>query len=75
MAFRQDVDGEGDFGFDVLLACPEDDCPGPAWTPVYNAGDLYKAYRGALDNDEDLICTHCGPRTEIGSDDLLAEAS
>ncbi|MFG2977742.1 AAA family ATPase [Streptomyces sp. NPDC048331] len=73
LAFRQDVDGEGDFGFDVLLSCPEG-CPAPAWAPVYNAGDLYKAYCGDLDDDEDLTCTHCGPRPGSDLDDLLAEA-
>lgn len=74
LAFRQDVDGEGDIGFDVLTACTDEGCPGPAWMPVYSASDLYDAYRGSL-NDEDLLCTRCGHRTETDSDDLLAEAS
>lgn len=69
LAFRTDVDGAGDIGFDVLLPCPvaannEDGegCPGPAWAPVHNATDLFKASIGHMDDDEDLVCTRCGPR-------------
>ncbi|MFI8769523.1 AAA family ATPase [Streptomyces sp. NPDC053792] len=74
LALRLDVDGEGDVGFDVLVACPvgEDDtadgepCPGPAWVPVHSALDLHRAHRGELDTDEDLRCAHCGyQNTEI----------
>ncbi|MET9931496.1 MULTISPECIES: hypothetical protein [unclassified Streptomyces] len=68
LAPRTDADGQGDVGFDVLVACPvgEDDiddgepCPGPAWVPVYSAPDLH---RGELDDDEDLRCAHCGYQT------------
>ncbi|MFD9047799.1 AAA family ATPase [Streptomyces zaomyceticus] len=69
LALRLDTDGEGDIGFDVLVACPagEDNlaaeaCPGPAWVPVYSAIDLHRAHLGELDNHEDLQCAHCGYR-------------
>lgn len=70
LALRLDADGEGDIGFDVLVACPvgEHDtadgepCPGPAWVPVYSAIDLHRAYLGELDTDVDLHCAHCGYR-------------
>ncbi|MEU6621917.1 ATP-binding protein [Streptomyces litmocidini] len=73
LALRLDVDGEGDVGFDVLVACPagEDDtadrepCPGPAWVPVSSVLDLHRAHRGELDTDEELRCAHCGHRGGI----------
>lgn len=35
LAFRDDIDGEGDFGFDVALPCPADpECAGQAWAPA-----------------------------------------
>lgn len=41
LAFREDVDGEGDVGFDVLLPCPADpECAGTAWAPAYSVSDL-----------------------------------
>ncbi|MFF1405059.1 AAA family ATPase [Streptomyces sp. NPDC058294] len=63
LAYRDDVDGQGDFGFDVLLPCPVDpDCTGQAWTPVYSVTDLHKALTGAMDTDPDIVCTvHGGP--------------
>jgi hypothetical protein len=63
LAYRDDVDGQGDFGFDVLLPCPVDpECPGQAWAPVYSVTDLHKALTGAMDNDPDIVCTvHGGP--------------
>ncbi|WP_331752136.1 ATP-binding protein [Streptomyces sp. NBC_00829] len=34
LALRTDVDGEGDYGFDVMVPCPHDDeCAGYAWGP------------------------------------------
>lgn len=58
LAFRKDVDGEGDFGFDVLLPCPFDpECTGQAWAPVYSVTDLHKALTGAMDSDPDIVCT------------------
>ncbi|MFF5131041.1 AAA family ATPase [Streptomyces syringium] len=63
LALREDVDGEGDFGFDVLLPCPADpECAGQAWAPAYSVSDLHKALTGAMDNDPDIVCTvHGGP--------------
>lgn len=58
LAYRDDVDGEGDFGFDVLLPCPVDpECAGQAWAPVYSVTDLHKALTGAMDSDPDIVCT------------------
>jgi predicted kinase len=63
LAYRDDIDGEGDFGFDVLLPCPVDpECTGQAWAPVYSVTDLHKALTGAMDSDPDIVCTvHGGP--------------
>ncbi|MFD5473348.1 AAA family ATPase [Streptomyces sp. NPDC127105] len=63
LALREDVDGEGDFGFDVLLPCPSDpECDGQAWAPAYSVTDLHKALTGAMDNDPEIVCTvHGGP--------------
>ncbi|MBP5880713.1 ATP-binding protein [Streptomyces scabiei] len=63
LAFRADADGEGDYGFDVLLPCPVDpECAGQAWAPVYSVTDLHKALTGAMDSDPDIGCTvHGGP--------------
>ncbi|MFI1839482.1 AAA family ATPase [Streptomyces olivaceoviridis] len=70
LAFRNDVDGEGDFGFDVALPCPFDaECTGQAWAPVYSVTDLHKALTGAMDSDPDIICTVHG-----GLDDVDQEA-
>ncbi|RPK23566.1 hypothetical protein EES37_38065 [Streptomyces sp. ADI91-18] len=70
LALREDVDDEGDFGFDVLLPCPADpECAGQAWAPAYSVSDLHKALTGAMDNDPDIVCTvHGGP------DDIDQEA-
>ncbi|MGW3954078.1 AAA family ATPase [Streptomyces sp. NPDC004752] len=70
LALREDVDGEGDFGFDVLLPCPVDpECAGPAWAPVYSVTDLHKALTGAMDSDPDTVCT-----VHRGFDDVDQEA-
>jgi hypothetical protein len=62
LAFRDDVDGEGDFGFDVLLPCPFDpECTGQAWAPVYSVTDLHKA--------PDIVCTVHGGGTDDDQDD------
>ncbi|MEU3855655.1 ATP-binding protein [Streptomyces sp. NPDC029554] len=61
LAFRADIDGEGDFGFDVLLPCPFDpECAGQAWAPVYSVTDLYNALTGAMDDSPDIVCTTHG---------------
>ncbi|MFF8919138.1 AAA family ATPase [Streptomyces sp. NPDC015032] len=70
LALREDVDGEGDFGFDIALPCPFDpECAGQAWAPVHSVTDLHKALNGAMDSDPDLYCTDHG-----GFDDLDQEA-
>ncbi|MDV9188191.1 ATP-binding protein [Streptomyces sp. SR27] len=67
LAFRDDVDGEGDFGFDVALPCPFDpDCTGQAWAPVYSVTDLHHALTVAMDSDPDIVCTVHG---DGGDDD------
>ncbi|MCX5355592.1 ATP-binding protein [Streptomyces mirabilis] len=70
LAFRADVDGEGDFGFDVALPCPVDpECAGQAWAPVYSVTDLYKALTGAMDSDPDIVCTVHGSGVDDDQDD------
>lgn len=70
LAYRDDVDGEGDFGFDVLLPCPFDaECTGQAWAPVYSVTDLYKALTGAMDSDPDIVCTVHGDGVDDDQDD------
>ncbi|MEU6285025.1 ATP-binding protein [Streptomyces sp. NPDC047028] len=69
LAFRDDVDGEGDFGFDVALPCPADpECAGQAWAPAYSVTDLHKALTGAMDSAPDIVCTVHG-----GADDVDQE--
>ncbi|MFD6471154.1 AAA family ATPase [Streptomyces goshikiensis] len=71
LAFRDDFDGEGDFGFDVMLPCPVDpECAGQAWAPAYSVTDLHKALTGAMDSDPDIVCTVHGD----GADDVDQEA-
>ncbi|MCP8706275.1 ATP-binding protein [Streptomyces sp. AC04842] len=70
LAYRDDVDGEGDFGFDVLLPCPSDpECTGQAWAPVYSVTDLHKALTGAMDSDPDIVCTVHGDGVDDDQDD------
>ncbi|BAC75342.1 ATP/GTP-binding protein [Streptomyces avermitilis] len=70
LAYRADVDSEGDFGFDVLLPCPVDpECAGQAWAPVYSVTDLHKALTGAMDSDPDLVCTVHGDGADDDQDD------
>ncbi|MGV9503601.1 AAA family ATPase [Streptomyces sp. NPDC003642] len=70
LALREDVDGEGDFGFDVLLPCPFDpECDGQAWAPAYNVSCLFRALTGAMDNDPDIVCTVHGDGVDQESDD------
>ncbi|MFH9298845.1 AAA family ATPase [Streptomyces sp. NPDC017520] len=62
LAQRNDVDGAGDVGFDVLVGCPfDDECEGQAWAPAYNVTDLLRALTGELMNDPDVRCTLHGP--------------
>lgn len=70
LAFRADADGEGDFGFDVLVPCPADpECAGQAWAPVYSVTDLHKALTGAMDSDPDIVCTVHGDGVDDQDDD------
>ncbi|MFF4534100.1 AAA family ATPase [Streptomyces sp. NPDC001407] len=72
LAFRENIDGEGDNGFDVLLPCPADpECQGCAWAPVYSITDLHRALSGAMDNDPDITCTVHGPHGDEDQDDDL----
>ncbi|WMI62019.1 ATP-binding protein (plasmid) [Streptomyces rochei] len=70
LALREDVDGEGDFGFDILLPCPFDpECDGQAWAPAYSVTCLFRALTGAMDNDPDLVCTVHGDGVDQEADD------
>jgi predicted kinase len=70
LAQRNDVDGAGDVGFEVLVGCPADnECDATVWAPVYNVTDLLRALTGELMNDPDVRCTVHG-----GSDDVDQEA-
>ncbi|MFC9916230.1 hypothetical protein [Streptomyces sp. NPDC127197] len=70
LALRTDVDGEGDYGFDVMVPCPFDpERSGYAWAPAHNITDLHRALTGGLDNHEDVVCTVHG-----GFDDVDEEA-
>ncbi|MGP4004843.1 AAA family ATPase [Streptomyces sp. 8N706] len=70
LAFREDVDGEGDVGFDVLLPCLVDpECDGYAWAPVYSITCLHRALTGDMDSDPDIICTVHGPHEDEDQDD------
>ncbi|MBH1937810.1 AAA family ATPase [Streptomyces sp. AV19] len=70
LALRNDVDGAGDVGFEVLVGCPAgDECEGQAWAPVCNVADLLRALTGELMHDPDVRCTVHG-----GADDVDLEA-
>ncbi|MEU2440159.1 ATP-binding protein [Streptomyces rubradiris] len=74
LALRTDVDGEGDYGFDVLVPCPyDDDCTAPAWAPVYSVTWLYRALNQGMDPDDGITCTvHDGTDQEAEAHDLDA---
>ncbi|WP_424893278.1 AAA family ATPase [Streptomyces sp. XH2] len=58
LALRENTDGEGDVGFDVMVPCPVDpECRGYAWAPAYSISCLHRALTGELDNNEDIVCT------------------
>ncbi|MFF1714579.1 hypothetical protein [Streptomyces sp. NPDC058268] len=70
LALRENTDGEGDFGFDVMVACPFDrECSGYAWGPAHSITCLHRALTGELDNDENVHCDVHG-----GLDDIDQEA-
>ncbi|MET9535550.1 ATP-binding protein [Streptomyces sp. NPDC006649] len=66
LAQRNDVDGAGDVGFEVLVGCPADDeCEGKAWAPVYNVTDLLRALTGELMTDPDVRCSVHGSPDDV----------
>lgn len=70
LSLRTDVDGEGDFGFDLLVGCPYDDCDAPAWQDVHSVTDLLNAHTSTTGQHPDAVCTvHGGP------DDVDQEAA
>ncbi|AVH61742.1 MULTISPECIES: ATP-binding protein [Streptomyces] len=77
LALRTDVDGEGDYGFDVMVPCPFDpECGGYAWAPAWSIGCLHRALTGQLDNHEDIVCTVHGSFDDVDqeADDHAAQA-
>ncbi|WP_369384080.1 AAA family ATPase [Streptomyces sp. cg36] len=69
LALRRNVDGEGDFGFDLLTCCAVDDaCDARAWQPVYSVTDLLIAHTSDRPSP-DTVCTVHG-----GLDDVSQEA-
>ncbi|MFF6794290.1 AAA family ATPase [Streptomyces filamentosus] len=71
LALRRDIDGQGDYGFDVLTTCPvHDGCTAPAWTPAPSVTTLLDALTGAAGHDDDTVCDVHG-----GYDDIDQEAN
>ncbi|MFC9734281.1 AAA family ATPase [Streptomyces roseolus] len=71
LALRRDVDGEGDYGFDLLTACSVDECTAPAWAPARSVTTLLDALTGALD-DMDIVCTVHGDVDQEAEDHAAA---
>lgn len=70
LPLRTDVDGEGDYEWDVMVPGPHDDeCTGRAWAPVYSVTCLFRAPNGDLEDDEDIVCTVHGPNNGDDQDD------
>ncbi|MFE1271249.1 AAA family ATPase [Streptomyces sp. NPDC058758] len=63
LALRRDVDGEGDYGFDLLTACPVDECTAPAWAPAHSVTTLLDALTSSL-TGADTVCTVHGDGAE-----------
>ncbi|MEV5567956.1 ATP-binding protein [Streptomyces sp. NPDC052196] len=62
LALRTDVDGEGDFGFDLLVRCPYDDeCGARAWQPVHSVTDLLVAHTSDRAHPDTVCTVHGGP--------------
>ncbi|MGW6247938.1 AAA family ATPase [Streptomyces roseolus] len=76
LALRRDVDGEGDYGFDLLTVCPVDECTAPAWTPAHSVTTLLDALTGSL-TDADTVCTVHGDGADHDDqdDDLEDQAA
>jgi predicted kinase len=70
LALRTDIDGEGDFGFDLLVCCPyDDDCGGPAWQAVHSVTDLLVAHTSCRPHPDTVCTVHGGPRDDDSDDD------
>ncbi|MFJ6355194.1 AAA family ATPase [Streptomyces sp. NPDC092046] len=70
LALRTDIDSEGDYGFDLLTACPVDDeCTAPAWTPAHSVTTLLDAITGTLANTDTVCTVHGGPADHDQDDD------
>ncbi|MFE7515015.1 AAA family ATPase [Streptomyces sp. NPDC057540] len=66
LALRKDIDGEGDYGFDLLTACPVDDeCTAPAWAPAHSVTTLLDAITGAFADAPDVVCTVHGDGDDL----------
>ncbi|MGW1412524.1 AAA family ATPase [Streptomyces sp. NPDC002403] len=62
LALRTNVDGEGDFGFDLLTCCPYDDeCDARAWQPVHSVTDLLVAHTSSRPHPDAVCTVHGGP--------------
>lgn len=62
LALRTDVDGEGDFGFDLLTYCAYDDeCDARAWQPVHSVTDLLAAHTSDRPHPDAVCTVHGGP--------------
>ncbi|WP_432038670.1 AAA family ATPase [Streptomyces cucumeris] len=62
LALRRNVDGEGDFGFDLLVCCPYDDeCDARAWQPVHSVTDLLIAHTSDRPHPDTVCTVHGGP--------------
>ncbi|WP_331719996.1 ATP-binding protein [Streptomyces sp. NBC_00147] len=62
LALRRNVDGEGDFGFDLLTYCAYDDeCDARVWQPVYSVTDLLTAHTSDRPHPDTVCTVHGGP--------------
>ncbi|MFI1202742.1 hypothetical protein ACH4VR_25420 [Streptomyces sp. NPDC020883] len=70
LAYRDNIDGMGDFGFEAMVPCPFDpECDGYTRAPAYSITRLHRALLGELDNHQDIVCAVHG-----GFDDVDQEA-
>lgn len=69
LTLRRDIDGGGDYGFDLLTACPVDDeCTAPAWTRAHSVTTLLDAITDSL-TAVDTVCTVHGDGAGADHDD------
>jgi len=57
LVIRQRNGDAFDLRFEARIRCGTHRCPGPAWTYVSNALELFRAYQG--DPYEEIECDHC----------------